>query len=194
MNGKKRSISAVSVVLLAMFAFSLVPNVAEAKQIGGVVTIDPGGCYGWQMDVAIPSDIEFDIKVLNGTSVDVLVLNQENYTKYSQQDDFEFYEQFSALGTTNISANFTILSGTVFVIVDNTDRPQAAGASAANGSAEVQYWIASSFDLRAIPDGGTPWIAYILIAVIAPSLVAVVILTRRAYKQRRSALGRIGEE
>ncbi len=181
----------VGLVVLIMLSCFFIPSSVEAKQISGIVTIDPGGNYGWRMDVAMPSQLEYQISVLNGTTVDILVLDDTNYTMYTQNQTFEYYEEYSALDTSNASANFTVLSGTVYVIVDNTGMPNGSSAASPTKPAQVEYWIASTFDLHAIPDQGTPWIAFLLIAVFAVSLPVVIIVTRKAIRQRRSALGDI---
>ncbi len=156
-----------------------------AKQVSGTLTIDEGAFYGWQLDVVVPSQIEVEIFGHGGVSVDLLVIDKENYSKYSDGLPFEFYDEYSVLGTSNASLNFTVLSGTVYVLVDNSDRPAGPDAASPAGPVVVDYWVGSSFDMHAIPEQGNLWLIYLLVGVVGFTLVLVVVLARMAVKGHR---------
>ena len=172
-------------VTLALALTMTLPSDVSAKVVQGSVTIDPGGHYGWRMDVAIPSQIEYQIRSVNGVQVDVLVMDENNYSEYSDGKDFSFFGEYSCLDTLNVSSNFTVLSGSVFVVVDNSDRPSQTTNVAPTEAAKVEFWVGSTFDLHAVPGGGPSWFVYAVLAGVATMFVVVVFLTRKAAKGRK---------
>jgi hypothetical protein len=173
-------------VLLLLFAFSDAPS-ARAGQTSGTVEIGEGDYYGWRMDIVVPSQVEVEITSSNNSSIDVLVMDQENYTRFSNLEDFAFIASHSVLSVANFTANMTILSGTVYIIVDNSDRPGVQGAATPSGPVNVEYWLGTSFDLHAVPGSGNAWLVYVILGAVAVTFVVVVVLTRMATKQFRES-------
>lgn len=177
----------------ATFAFAfllaaiLIPcsGPVEAKQLSGHLQIDEGEHYGWRLDVAIPSQIDFHIEGLNGTLVDVLIMDEANYTWYTEGRPFQYYSEFSSLNTSNETANMTVLSGSVYVVIDNSVAPSVQGAAAPHGAAQVEYWIGSTFDLHTVPGYGPSWIMYPVLATVGLTFALVVYFTRKAVKERK---------
>jgi|GEM_PF-1950841 len=165
-------------------AMSLSSAEVQAKEISGTITIENGDHYGWKMDIMIPSQIE--ARISSNVSVDVLVMDEENYSDYSDGRAFGYYAQFSELATSNATLNFTVLSGTVYIIVDNSEHPSLNGAAAPEGPASVEYWLGSAMDLHAIPEQSNVWVIYLLIGVMAFALVLVIVLARIAMKTAKN--------
>jgi len=165
-------------------AMSLSSAEVQAKEISGTITIENGDHYGWKMDIMIPSQIE--ARISSNVSVDVLVMDEENYSDYSDGRAFGYYAQFSELATSNATLNFTVLSGTVYIIVDNSEHPSLNGAAAPEGPAGVEYWLGSAMDLHAIPEQSNVWVIYLLIGVMAFALVLVIVLARIAMKTAKN--------
>jgi len=171
-------------VLLLLVNFSKAPPV-KAGQTSGTVEIAAGDYYGWRLDIVVPSQVEVELVSANNTSIDVLVVDQNNYTRFSNLEDFEFIASHSALSVANFTANMTILSGTVYIIVDNSDRPAVQGAATPSGPVQVEYWLGSSFDLHAVPGTGNAWLVYVILGAVAVTFVVVIVLTRMATKEYR---------
>ncbi len=189
MNGRSQAVtsghlvslvSAISILLLAACSVG-----THAMQTSGTITIDSGDHYGWRMDVMIPSQIEAEITALNGSAVDILVMDESNYTRYLDGLDFQYYKDYSVLAASNVSLNLTVLSGTVFIIVDNSELPADPSAANPTKNVQVQYWLGSSFDFSAIPDQGNVWFMYVLVGIAAVMLVVVVVFARRAIRSNR---------
>lgn len=180
-----RGFVAAACTVCLLFAPVICAGHAEAKQLFGRLQIDEGSYYGWRLDVAIPSQVEFHIEGLNGSRVDVLVLDEANYSMYTEKRPFQFYASYSALDTSNASSNFTVLSGSVFVLIDNSDAPGVQGAATPKGAAEIRYWIGSTFDLHTVPNYGSSWVVYPVIAGVAFTFGLVIYLTRKAVKGRK---------
>ena len=183
MSGSVRAISAIAFLLAASLLACAGP--AEAKQLSGHLQIDEGRHYGWRLDVAIPSQIDFHIEGLNGTLVDVLVMDEANYTWYTEGRPFQYYAEYSSLNTSNETANLTVLSGSVYVVIDNSDAPSVQGAAAPHGAAQVNYWIGSTFDLHTVPGYGPSWIMYPVLAAVGLTFGLVLYFTRKAVKDRK---------
>ncbi len=162
---------------------------SDAKQVAGLLHIEEGQHFGWRIDVAIPSEVDFRIQGMNGTRVDVLVLDQDNYTSYSQGEQFSYIEDYSALNTDNKTCNMSVLSGSVYIVVDNSNAPDIQGAAEPNGTADVRYWVGSTFDFSSIPTYSSPWMIYSVLAVVGAVFVLVVLLTRKAIKGRKRTTG-----
>lgn len=186
---KRVQVLAAMIFVLVLSGCTYVAPVSEAKQISGSVKIDQGDFYGWRMDISIPSQLDVRISSQNDSVIDVLVLDQANYSTYSSQSDFGFVEAHSLLSVSNYSANMTVLSGTVYIIVDNSDRPLMPGAARSTGPVWVDYWMGSSFDLHAVPDQGNAWLVYLLAGAIALTFVLVIALTRIALKGQKKVGG-----
>ena len=172
-------------MILVLSGISVSPTGAQAKQISGLVEIEEGDFYGWQMDIVVPSQVEVEIRGQDGAQVDVLVVDKENYSRYLDGLAFDYYAGYSRLGTSNATLNFTVMSGTVYVIVDNSDHPTVLGAASPTGQARVEYWIGTSFDFHAVPDQGNLWLMYLLVGVAAFALILVIVLARVAIKMQR---------
>ncbi len=172
-------------MILIALGVSMCSTGVHAKQVSGTLIIDKGDFYGWRMDVMIPSQILAEVNATNGSAIDVLVLDEANYTKYlAGSSDFDYYSDYSVLSSSKIALNFSVLSGTVYVIVDNSDRPLIGGADPA-GNVEIEYWIGTTFDFGAIPPQHNVWVMYVLAAGTAVLLVAVIVLARKAIRSNK---------
>lgn len=189
MTNTSRMLAYGTILVLALAMFVSVSDRSRAGQTSGTIEIDEGAYYGWRMDIVIPSQVEVELTSSNGTPVDVLVMDQENYTRFSNLQEFEFIEAYSLMAVTTYTKNMTVLSGTVYIIVDNSDRPSVLGAASSPGPVEIEYWLGSTFDLHAVPGGGNEWLVYLFLGVGAIVFVIVIALTRIALRQQKKLRG-----
>ncbi len=185
----RASVKAIVLIAAICVPLMLLPGPGDAKQVAGLLNIEEGRHYGWRLDVAIPSEIDFKVIGINGSRVDVLVLDQENYTSYSQGEPFSYYEEYSALDTDNYSCNMSVLSGSVYIVLDNSKAPDLPAAAQPSGPARVKYWVGSTFDFHNIPSYGPSWMIYVVLAAVAAVLVLVIISTRKAIRERKRTSG-----
>ncbi len=190
----RRTISLASSCLLAlatsMIAVSVCAINAEGKQVSGTLSINKGDFYGWQVDVMIPSQIDIEITGHNGSVFDVLILDDANYSRYVAGSEFDFYGDYSALSVSNATLNISVISGSVYIIVDNSNRPSVPGAATPSGEAKIAYWIGSTFDLHVLPHQSNLWLMYVFVGVGGIGLVFVVFYARKAIKEARESGGK----
>ncbi len=178
-----RRIAALVAVTIACLILSA--GSAEAKQISGTALIDSGNFRGWRMDVAIPSTIEFNFTSTNLTPVDIMVVDQDNFTRFSQNLSFQYYAEYSFFNVTTASANLTVLSGTVYVVVDNSGMPRASSCANSSEQAKIEYWIGTSFSFDSAPDFGTSGLMTAFALLLSAVLVTFIIFFRKAIREGR---------
>ncbi len=175
-----RSLRICLVLALILCGLLMTSTPAEAKQLAGKVYVAQGEHYGWKMDISIPSVIEYNMTSLNGTLIDVHVLDSSNYQRYLDGENFSSYPMYSFANITQASTNMTVLSGTVYIIVDISNYSSALETK--SNSAEVQYWVTSSFSLSSVPDEKNDLLIWGLLVTLAASLVVVVAVLRHAWR------------
>jgi hypothetical protein len=175
---------AVTLLCLSLIALALAPCFVQAKQVSGTVSIGAGDFYGWRMDIMIPSTIEYNITCLNSTPISILVLDEANYTRFAANISFQFYEAHSFVNVTGAANNMTILSGAVYIVVDNSARSLGSFEGGQTG-VEIEYWLGSSFAMEDTPAQGSLMYVYALVGVLAVGFVMVIYLTRRAVRMRK---------
>ncbi len=176
-----------AILCIATVCILTIPGSVSAKQVGGNVWIDEGSYYGWRMDIVIPTSVEFEFTCLNGTPVNVLVLDEANYTLFTSNQTYSYVEKYSHLEVVNVTGNMTVISGTVYIVVDNQNNLSGMNGLEAPGRIQVQYWIGSSFDLHAIPDNGSSWMMYLGVVLLAIVFVFVLFMTRKVVRSRKKS-------
>ena len=83
--------------------------------------------------------VDVDIQVVRGGSVDVFLMNAEDYASYLQRDEFHFYVVGSAQDVKSKMYSYAfVFAGDYYLVVDNDGR---IGSTKAIGPVDVHYKI-----------------------------------------------------
>lgn len=113
---------------------------AGAQSQSDSVKIDPGEHSAIEIDFrdGPTKDVSYDVTVTEGPNIDVMVLDNANYQKYSDGESFSYVADWSDLDTGDTDATFRLeRHGTWWVVLDHTSQPEDGASPAAIGAESV---------------------------------------------------------
>lgn len=126
-----------------------VPPVA-AKERSDTVKIDPGNFAPIQLqfDEGPAMRVGYEVTVTEGPRIDVFVLDNANYQKYRDNEDFQAHGA-SDLDTASAKQEFTLEEqGTWWIVLDHTNRGGAQPATVGAESATVRWTLNTNVDVK----------------------------------------------
>ncbi len=120
----RRQLATVAAVLaggLVVLAAGAPGSAAQSQS--DTVDIDPGSHSAVRVDFrdGPTKDVSYDVQVQEGPNIDVMVLDNANYQRYSDGESFEYVEDWSDLDTGNTATTFRLdTHGTWWLVIDQT--------------------------------------------------------------------------
>ncbi len=115
------------------------------------------------------SFVTYSFEVDQGTAIDVLLLDEDNFEAYAVQSIFEYLPGTILDGVSGAASGYTFEAGTLFyVVIDNTDMP--GGGATPTGSVTV------SFSVTATDVDFPSFITDILLIVAVGAILFVVVI------------------
>lgn len=101
----------------------------------GLVTL-PAGTYA-QLSTNQPIDFALELAAKAKKPFDVFVLNENEYNRFRDREEFQYFEEFSAFGQRQIRFSGTWTAENLYVVFDNT----AFTRTAPDGKIVANYTI-----------------------------------------------------
>ena len=108
---------------LAMVLVLVLAGAANAKKEEGNETIEVGDHISIEIENSGDGDIDvrYFIAVTDGPAIDVFFMDEESYTNYVNEEDFDYFVEYSTLETTYVDKTFVWDElGVFYVVIDNT--------------------------------------------------------------------------
>lgn len=161
-------------VIAAFFVLSLLAAPAAAEERSDTVKLDPGQHAAIEVPFEDGSAlrVRYDVQVTEGPNIDVFVLDNANYQKYTDDEDFQSHGA-SDMDTGNSEQSFTLTEkGTWRIVLDHTSKGGAQPATIGAESATVAWTVETNLDveesIRGLPGPAT---GALLAAVAGAALV-----------------------
>ncbi len=166
------------VPLLVLAGVLLVAGAALAEKEQGIEIIDGDSVIMVEIDNTDGGpniNIEYDIRVRNGTRVNVWFLDEDEFGNYAQGLDFYYYVVWSQESTRSVQKDWTWDErGVFYVVID------AMGLAGENETSEVQYRVEWS---EAKVSNWLDYIGYCFAAGVL-IFVAIIFLASMYYKAK----------
>ena len=158
---------------------AFITDMASAAE-SGTDTISSGGHIVYEFKSSSKISLNYNIKVLSGPNIDVLLVDENGFNQYNNMGLFSgmYYKPtYSKLDTRNAYYSGEISSGHYYLIIDNS-----WVGDASPGGRDVTI----SYSIDAKPIGSSSIIALILIGVLFLIFLIVIvsIVSNRKNKQR----------
>lgn len=190
MKYKKLASLLAVVSMLMIVAVSWMP-MASAWDEEGTETIDEDSY--WYMTIPFFNGdyitLSYTIEVQNNIYIDVMLLNEENYNKYRNDQSFSYYRDGTDFNTiyTNVPSISLSTHDNYYLVVDNTDDPPNGATPPLNGindyctfhytiSGNAHYYSGGGSSTTTWEDDeGVPsWIGGLIILVILTVIILAV--------------------
>lgn len=147
----------------------LVPANTHAQNTIDVVE---GGHVSNSFKLEKGDKIHYEFEVVDGPAIDVFLLDDQNYVKYDNGNEFDYYGEGSKLGATYGEIDFKVpKDGKFYVVLDGTNAGEAKfPADLEIGKATVEY------SGHATEESSFPPLMMCLAGIISIIVVAVVII------------------
>ena len=111
------------VLALAMVLVLVLAGAANAKKEEGTETVGVGDHIAIEIENSGDGDLDvrYFIAVTEGPAIDIFFMDEESYAEYLNEDDFDYYPEYSTLDTTFVDKTFVWdEQGVYYVVIDNT--------------------------------------------------------------------------
>ncbi len=172
-------VSTMVAILLVLTVGPLATGVDAFNTVynSGIKTIEPNGFFLVRGVRAMDdAGLSFNVTVLYGPNVDLLVLDKDNFESYKNNGQFSY----SSLSQLNASTAFVasnvgeLVTGTeYYLVIDNTGRP-SGGASPSAGNVQVVYDF-GAVNVQ-IVDSGFSLLILVIAVVAVVAIIAVLVI------------------
>jgi hypothetical protein len=81
----------------------------------------PQGRYAvYEINPQVSFEMSYMARVMEGSAVDVYVMDGDEFNRYRDEEDISFYSEASEQDTTNAEVQTTMAPGEYVIIIDNT--------------------------------------------------------------------------
>ncbi len=111
------------VLALAMVLVLVLAGAANATKEEGNETLEVGDHIAIEVENSGDGDIDvrYFVAVTEGPAIDIFFMDEESYTAYVNEADFDYFVEYSTLDTTFVDKTFVWDElGVFYVVIDNT--------------------------------------------------------------------------
>lgn len=170
--------------LVVLVALALVAAPAAAGERSDTENLDPGEFASIPVDFqdGAAMDVDYDIQVQSGPNMDVMVMDNANFQRYSDGNSFEYVSSWSVLDTGSAEQQFTLEEhGTWHIVLDHTNDPDngASPSTVDPQSVTVGWTVATQVNVERSVEEGFAGIPAPGAAAALASLLAAGLAFRR---------------
>ena len=92
----------------------------ESDQLQDSGTVESGEFTTYTLNVPLETRMSCDVEVISGPAVTFLTMNQNEFNRYRDGDEFSFYEDLSVESQNSISVEGELATGDYRLVVDRT--------------------------------------------------------------------------
>lgn len=177
-------ITVLLIIVIVLFGVLLIPiNVLGES---GTDTIDED--YYATHKISFTSGksitIKYTMDVTDGPNIDVYFLDSQNYAKYQNLDQFEYFSSMSEENTIHTSKEITLTEhDTYYLVFDNTDIGTDPPWNFYNDIAYINYDISTNINYWGEAED---WYLLLSIVLILIVVVVIMILVIKNKKKKKS--------
>jgi hypothetical protein len=167
----KITVHVLFIWIIVLSAFLLVPAVSAKILSEETLTIESDSFKWLELEATKGGNLEIDVKIIGEGAIDIFMMDQANFDKYSGGMDYDYYEKGSAMNIHTKKYTFEAPeSQTYFFVVDNTEEG-------------IAYTLATVKVKVVISDQGTPFLGAFE-SVLAMSVIFIVLSVGKKYRMR----------
>lgn len=160
----------LALALLIAGTFATPTASAELK----TQSLEPGDAQTLGYEVNSRTEISIEVSVTSGGHIDIFLLDESNYERFSDGQSFDTIEAGTFLDIASVDARVTLDPGNYYFIIDNS----------AYGEAYTGDPVTYGYEIT----GGLNWTNIFIIAVVVAAVVAVAVyLLLRGRKRKKLA-------
>lgn len=101
----------------------------QVRSISDTRNIEEDHWRYYSLNFSKDGSLTYDFIVREGPAIDVIVMDESEYTHFENGDRWEYYSQLSALDSTGDEISRTVSRGSYYLILDNSNSGTAAPPS-----------------------------------------------------------------
>lgn len=115
----------VTILVVVFLAISMISGLVNSQQTNQIDVLEGGNVVNsFHLEKGDKLHYEFD--VIEGPAIDVFIMDDSNYQKYDNKEEFQYYDEPSTLGSTSGSGDFEAPEdGKYHIVLDGTSAGQA---------------------------------------------------------------------